>query len=89
VTWERVNEGHLKEECKLLNKFCQICKQNDHNIDQCPNKAMSRRCPSKEIVPMHVVQAKTLIVQEQKQLQEYNTPNNQFGNQQYNSRPNG
>ncbi len=38
---------------------------------------------------MHVVQAKTLIVQEQKQLQEYNTPNNQFGNQQYNSRPNG
>ncbi len=39
------NEGHLTKECKLLNKFCQICKQNDHNINRCPNKAMSRRCP--------------------------------------------
>jgi hypothetical protein len=38
---------------------------------------------------MHVVQIETPIMQEQKQLQEYNTPNNQFGNQQYNSRPNG
>ncbi len=27
------NEGHLIKKCKLLNKFCQICKQNDHNID--------------------------------------------------------
>ncbi len=27
------NEGYLTKECKLLNKFCQICKQNDHNID--------------------------------------------------------
>jgi hypothetical protein len=63
-------------------------KQNDHNIDQCPSKAMSGRCPSREIVPIHVVQVETLVVQ-QKQQHEYNTPNNQFGNQQYNSRPNG
>jgi hypothetical protein len=50
---------------------------------------MVGRCPLREIVPMHVVQVETLIVQEQKQLQERNKPNNQFGNQQYNSRPNG
>ncbi len=25
------NEWHLIKECKLLNKFCQICKHNDHN----------------------------------------------------------
>jgi hypothetical protein len=74
------NERHLTKECKLLNKFCQICKQNDHNINQCPNKIVSRRCPSKEIVLMHVVQAETPIMQKQKQLQKYNTPNNQFGN---------
>ncbi len=43
---------------------------------QCPNKTMFRRCPLRKIVPMHVVQAKTPIVQEQKQLHEYNTPNN-------------
>jgi hypothetical protein len=49
------SEGHLTKECKLLNKFCWICKHNDHNIDQCPNKAMSRRCPSREIVLVHVV----------------------------------
>jgi hypothetical protein len=29
----RYNEGHLTKECKLLNKFCQICKHNDHNTD--------------------------------------------------------
>jgi hypothetical protein len=29
---------------------------------------------------MHVVQAETPIMQKQKQLQKYNTPNNQFGN---------
>ncbi len=77
------NKGHLTKECKLLKKICQICKQNDHNIYQCPNKAMVGRCPSKEIVPMHVVQVKALVVQQQEQLQEYNTLNNQFGNGQY------
>jgi hypothetical protein len=60
------NEGHLTKECKLLNFFCQIFKQNDHNTYQCPNKVVVKRCPSKEIVPMHVVQAETPIVQEQK-----------------------
>jgi hypothetical protein len=44
---------------------------------------MAGRCPSKEIVTMHVVQAKMLVVQQYKQLQKYNTPNNQFGNRQY------
>jgi hypothetical protein len=43
------NEGHLIKECKLLNKIFQICKQNDHNIGQCLNKAAFRRFPSKEI----------------------------------------
>ncbi len=62
------NEGQLTNECKLLNKFCQIWKHNDHNIDQCPSKTMSRICPLKEIVLMHVVQVKTPIMQEQKQL---------------------
>jgi hypothetical protein len=41
-----------------------------------------------EIVPLHVVQIEPPIMQEEKQLQEYNTPNNQVRNQQYNSRPN-
>ncbi len=56
------NEGHLIKECKLLNKFCQIWKQYNHNIDQCLNKAMFRRFPLKEIVPVDVVQAKALLV---------------------------
>jgi hypothetical protein len=50
---------------------------------------MSRRCPSREIILVHVVQPKALAMQKQKQLQEYNTTNNQFGDQQYNSRLNG
>jgi len=57
------NEGHLTKLCKLLNKLYHICKQNNHNIDQCPNKAVTRRCPSKEIVLMHVVQVKTPTIQ--------------------------
>jgi hypothetical protein len=36
-----------------------------------------------EIVRVHVIHAKALVEQEQKQLHEYNKPNNQFGNQQY------
>jgi hypothetical protein len=74
------NEGHLTKECKLLNKFCQICKQNDHNIAKCPSKLVFGRCPSKEIILMHVIQLETPVVQEQKQPHEYNTPNNQFEN---------
>jgi hypothetical protein len=38
---------------------------------------------SKEIILVHVIQIKTPVVQEQKQLHEYNKPNNSFGNQQY------
>jgi hypothetical protein len=37
--------------------------------DQCPNKAMARRCPLREIVLVHVVQVEAPIVQEQKKLQ--------------------
>jgi hypothetical protein len=48
---------------------------------------MSGKCPSREIVPIHVVQVETIVVQQKQH--EYNTPNNQFGNRQYNSRPNG
>ncbi len=60
------NEGHFTKECKLLMKFCQICKANDHNTNKCLSKAMSGSCPSREIIPMHVVQAKIPIVQEKK-----------------------
>jgi hypothetical protein len=85
------NDDHFTKECKLLMKFCWICKANDHNINQCPNKAMSGSCPEREIVPVHVVQEEILIVQEQKQLSNYNVPNdqNQYNNWQYNARPNG
>ncbi len=50
---------------------------------------MFGKCPLREIVPVHVVQVDAPIMQKQKQLHEYNTPNNQFGNRQYNSKPNG
>ncbi len=43
---------------------------------------MSGSCPSKEIVPVHVIQAKIPIVQEQKQLSNYSVPNDQ---NQYNN----
>ncbi len=79
----------LQKKCKLLNNFFYICKQNDHNIDKCLRRLVSRRCPSREIILVHVVQVETSVVQEQEQLWEYNTPNNQFGNRQYNSRANG
>ncbi len=62
------NEGPLTKECKLLNKFCQLCKQNDYNVDECPNKVMFGRCPLREIVPVHVVQVETLVMQKEKQL---------------------
>ncbi len=44
------NDSHFTKECKLLMKFCWICKASDHNTNQCPSKAMSGSCPSKEIV---------------------------------------
>jgi hypothetical protein len=72
-------------------KFCQICKSNDHNTDHRPSKVINGSCPSREIVPVHVVQVEVLVVQEQKQLQNYDVPNNQkqYNDQQYNARPNG
>jgi hypothetical protein len=56
-------------------KFCQICKNDNHNIDQCPNKLVGGRCPTREIVPMHVVQTKGHVIQENKQ-QNYEISNN-------------
>ncbi len=38
---------------------------------------MSGSCPSREIVPMHVVQTKIPIIQEQKKLSNYSVPNDQ------------
>jgi len=70
-------------------KFCQICKSDNHNIDQCPSKSMGGRCPSRKIVPVHVVQAKTHVIKKDEQ-QNYEISNNEkrCGNQSYNSRPN-
>ncbi len=59
------NEGQFTKECKLLNKLCQICKSNEHNTNHCPNKVVSGRCPLREIVPIHEVQTKILVIQEQ------------------------
>ncbi len=95
--WEGVccqncfNEGHFTKECKLLLKFCQMCKASDHNTNHCPIKIVSGSCPSREIIQVHVIQAKIPIVQEPKQLSNYNVQNdhNQYNNQQYNARPNG
>jgi hypothetical protein len=50
------HEGHFIKDCKLLMKLCQICKASDHNMDQCPSKAMNGSCSLKEIVPIHVIQ---------------------------------
>jgi hypothetical protein len=47
-------------------KFCRICKASDHIIDQCPSKVVSGSCPSKEIIPLQVIQIKELGEQEQK-----------------------
>jgi hypothetical protein len=58
------NEGHFMKECKLLMKFYWICKVNDHNTDQCPNKTMSGSCPLREMVLVHVVKTKIPIIQE-------------------------
>jgi hypothetical protein len=78
------NEGHFTKECKPLNKFCQICKSNENNIYNCPSKTISGRCPSREIVPTHVVQAEVPIIQKQQHNYEAPPQQNQFGNQQYN-----
>ncbi len=58
------NERHFAKECKRLNKFCQICKSNEHNTYHCLSKIVSERCPSKEIILVHIVQAKVLVIQE-------------------------
>jgi hypothetical protein len=58
-------------------KLCRISKANDHNTDQYPNKVVNGNCPSREIIPVHVVQIKVPTTQEQKQLPIYNAPNNQ------------
>jgi len=58
------NEGHFTKECKLLMKLCQIYKANDHNMDQCPSKVVNGSCPSRKIIPVHVVQVEIPIVQE-------------------------
>jgi hypothetical protein len=63
------NEGHFTKEYKLLMKFCQIYKAGDHNTNWCPSKVVSGSFPSKEIVPMHVVQTEIPIVPKQKKCQ--------------------
>jgi len=50
------NEGHFTKECKLLMKFCRICKASDHNTNRCPNKVVNGSCLSREIIPIHVIQ---------------------------------
>jgi hypothetical protein len=69
----------------MLNKFCQICKSNKHNKNHCPSNIVNGRFPSREIVPIHVVQVEVLVIQEQQQ-QHYEAPpqHNRFVNQQYN-----
>jgi hypothetical protein len=52
------NEGLFTKDCNLLNKIFHICKNNNHNTDQCPNKVVVGRCPTREIVQVHVVHAK-------------------------------
>jgi hypothetical protein len=79
------NEGHFTKECKLLDKFCRIHKSNEHNTNHCPSNIANGRCPSREIVQIHVMQAEVPIIQKQQQ-QNYETPpqHNQFSIQQYN-----
>jgi hypothetical protein len=61
------NEGHFTKECKLLIKFCQICKSDNYNANQCPNKSAVGRCPTRKIMPMNVAQVETPIIQNNKQ----------------------
>jgi hypothetical protein len=49
-------DEHHEKKTKIF--FYKICKTSDHNTDQCPSKVMSRSCPLKEIIPIHVVQIK-------------------------------
>jgi len=67
------NEGHFTKECKILNKFFQICKSKEHNTYHYLSKTISERCPSKEIVLIHIVQVEVPIIQEQQQ-QSYEAP---------------
>jgi hypothetical protein len=61
----------------------------NHNTNKCHSKSACGRCPTKEIVLMHVVQIEAHVVQKNKQ-QNYQIFNNKkgYGNQSYNSRPN-
>lgn len=79
------NKGHFTKECKLLIKKFQICKSDNHNTDQCPNKSVGGSCPTREIVPVHVVQVETLLIQKNKK-QNYEISSNEkgYGNQSYN-----
>jgi hypothetical protein len=47
-------------------EFCRICRASDHNTYQCPSKLVSGSCPSREIIPIQVVQTKVVEAQEQK-----------------------
>jgi hypothetical protein len=60
------NKVHFTKECKLLMKFCRICKASDHNTNQCPSKVVSGSCPLKDIILIHVIQTELLRAQEQK-----------------------
>jgi hypothetical protein len=60
----RFNKGHFTKECKLLIKFCRICKASDHNTNQCPSKVVSGSCPLREIILVHVVQTNVSKAQE-------------------------
>jgi hypothetical protein len=68
------NEGHFTTNCKLLDKCCQICKSNERNTNQCPTKTINGRCPSREIVPIHIVQAKSALVIQDQHQQSYEAP---------------
>jgi hypothetical protein len=84
-----ITKDIFTKECKLLIKFCQICESDNHNNDQCFSKLAGGKSPTRKIVLMHVVQAETLVIQENKQ-QNYEMSNNEkgYGNQSYDSRPN-
>ncbi len=43
-------------------KRIQICKSDNHNFGQCPSKLVGGRCPTKEIMLMHVVQIEAFTI---------------------------
>jgi hypothetical protein len=62
--------SHKKKEMKVhLDKYqrgiyCQNCNNDDHNTNHYPSKMVGDRCPSREIVLVHVVQVEAPIIQE-------------------------